>query len=512
MTQTPKHGHSQLAAKVATPTETPAGSQSNGVPTAKGGRDLPFYPDADDPQHLAFSGQANLTYGRVDALLCKLHGMLAQHGIGPGLVVSLQFRDEVVHALCLMAVGRSGATAFCIPKMASQMQRSRMMQEVGSTLILGDNPDEDGTAGYVYLTLPPEETIAPYADRPESPPRGTWLITNSSGSTGKPKLIPVDHQTLSNRLHLYRSALGKSRQDRVASLTGLDLPSTKNQMLSTLFAGATYVFKASERQTLGSFLHDEGITILYTTPAHLHQLLTVPPTEMKSLRAIVAAGAPIGAGLRHRIRDLFGDILFVRYGTSESGPISDATPADAVRIDGTVGKAIAGVQIDILAADGAPLPAGVPGSIRVRSPGLFSGYLGQDAPVAKESGFLTGDLGFLTQDGNLIHLGREDDMILMNGMNIYPAELEQALSEHPAIVAACVRPMPHPVLDAVPIAFVERAPGTQISEHEVLEFCKARLGPRAARRVIVLDHIPRNESGKPNRAALDSLLAEGRLA
>lgn len=106
-----------------------------------------------------------------------------------------------------------------------------------------------------------------------------------------------------------------------------------------------------------------------------------------------------------------------------------------------------------------------------------------------------------------VHQGREDDMMIMNGVNIYPAELEQTLSEHPAIAAVIVRPMRHDILDAVPVAFVQLMPGSQISEREVLHFCQVRLGARAARHVIILDRIPRNESGKPDRAVLDSLLA-----
>ena len=507
VTQTLNGNHCRTIEELTTRTETSAVARATPVRIGEGWLGLPFDADGYDPQGIALSGQVSLTYDEVDASLDQMQGMLARRGIRPGDVVSLQFRDELLHALHLMAVGRSGATAFGIPKTATSMQRIRMMQEVGSSLVLGDNPDEASEIGYVFVTMPPDGPANPCPVVAECAPHGAWLIINSSGSTGKPKLIPVDHQTLRNRLQLYIDALGKSRQDRVASLSSLDLPSTKNQMLSTLFAGGAYMFKTSESQALGTFLREERITVLYTTPAHLHQLLMVSPKDMKTLRAVVAAGAPIGAGLRHKFREAFGDILFVRYGTSESGPISDAAPADAVRIDGTVGKAINGVQIDILSADGTPMPPNAPGRICVRSPGLFGGYVGQAPAITKEDGFITGDIGFLTVDGHLVHQGREDDMMIMNGVNIYPAELEQTLSEHPAIAAVIVRPMRHDILDAVPVAFVQLMPGSQISEREVLHFCQVRLGARAARHVIILDRIPRNESGKPDRAVLDSLLA-----
>lgn len=458
---------------------------------------------ANSTSNIAFEcGSENISYGDLRSRLNSLAQYFSRNSVKTGDVVGLYFQREFYQALSLLALANLGATSYSLPKNASTILRNKMMQSVNANIIISDQYIEFSENRSILVE--PSLDFDGLIDSDLADPEGPWLIINSSGSTGDPKLICISHETAIRRMSLYQHHLKIGPNDRISSLTSLDLPSTKNQMLSALVNGACYVFSDTDTRRLGEFISRKRITILYTSPAHLHQLLAVSREDMKSVRAVVAAGSLISDKLRIDFKERFGEILVVRYGTSETGPISDTSPTDLDQPSGTVGLPIEGVSVEIVTADGKPTSLGQPGRIKVQSIGQADGYLGQNGLTAFGSGFFPGDLGVLTNAGQLIHLGREDDMMIMNGVNIYPPEIEHVLSKHQAVIDVVVRPQRHEILGDIPIAFVEIFPNFSVSCADLLNFCREHLGPRAPRQVQIIDKIPRNSMGKPDRKKLDS--------
>ena len=195
--------------------------------------------------------------------------------------------------------------------------------------------------------------------------------------------------------------------------------------------------------------------------------------------------------------DAYGDILYNVYGSTEAAWASIATPADLRAAPGTAGLPPTGTVLRIVDEDGVPVQRGRTGRILVRNRLLLDRYTsGDHCPVA-DGWAATGDLGHRDELGRLFVDGREDDMIVSGGENVYPQEVEDLLASHPAIVEAAVVGVPDPEFGQRLRALVVRRPGSDLSAAEVRAFVRQRLARfKTPRDVEFVDVLPRNETGK----------------
>jgi D-alanine-D-alanine ligase-like ATP-grasp enzyme len=183
---------------------------------------------------------------------------------------------------------------------------------------------------------------------------------------------------------------------------------------------------------------------------------------------------------------------------------------DVYAIAGNVGHPHPGFELQVVDAKDRPLPAGEAGLVRIRSATGIDGYLNDPIATAeafRDGWFYPGDLGRLAAGGQLIHLGRADDLMIMNGINIYPAEIEQTLLIHPAVRDAAAMPIRHPVHQDVPVAVVSLHPGADAAAQDLLRFVHDRIGAHALHQIFILEEIPRNEQGKPRRDDIRAQIA-----
>ena len=165
--------------------------------------------------------------------------------------------------------------------------------------------------------------------------------------------------------------------------------------------------------------------------------------------------------------------------------------------------------IEIIDETGTPLPKGSPGEIRTKAARMFSEYLGepdQTATALRDGWFYPGDTARMEEDGHLILLGRTDHMMNYDGLNIYPAEIETIVSEHPHVTDTAVIPLQHRLHQDVPVCAVVCDTDQELAQ-DIMQFAVQQLGNRAPRRVFQLPQIPRNASGKLDRAALKNQIA-----
>ncbi len=266
------------------------------------------------------------------------------------------------------------------------------------------------------------------------------------------------------------------------------------------------------------YIQRQSLSVVYATVFHAEALLArcVPSVEpaLPSLRVLELTSSTVSLQLRQRIRRALCPNLHVLYGTNEAGPVSIAFPPEVFNVAGTVGKPLPGLQVQVVDARKQPMPPGAIGLVRIRSPGLVNGYRDNVAGNRKlfhDGWFTPGDLGKFTPDGELLYCGRADHMMIMNGINIYPAEIERVMNAHPDVHDAAAMPVHHPVHQDVPVCAVTLRPGARTSESDLLAWAREQLGAHGPHRVLILERIARNQDGKLVRAELGELIAR-RLA
>ncbi|MGS0893715.1 class I adenylate-forming enzyme family protein [Burkholderia stagnalis] len=329
----------------------------------------------------------------------------------------------------------------------------------------------------------------------------------TTGTTGAPKGVMLSHRNL-----LFIAATSSAlRRVSPGDVVYTVLPVSHvyglaSVCLGSLYAGAT--LRLAPRfapEAVRVALADEGVTIFQGVPAMHAKLLEHLHTHGHAWRAprlrfTYSGGSPLDADLKARVERAYGVPLHNGYGMTESSPTITQTSLDAPRTDCSVGVPIPGVEMRIVAPDGADVPPGEVGEIRVRGPNVMLGYYRNPdatrAAISADGWLSTGDLARQEADGAVTIAGRSKELIIRSGFNVYPVEVEQVLNAHPDVVQAAVVGRAVEGNEEV-LAFVELAPGATAGEAGLQAWCAARLAPyKRPARIRVLDALPAASTGK----------------
>ncbi len=279
----------------------------------------------------------------------------------------------------------------------------------------------------------------------------------------------------------------------------------------------------SAEETL-RLVREEHVTMMTGVPTQWAILLQHPDfarTDFSGVRVAGVGGSAVPPELVRRMREMLGCPILSRYTSTEAGVTTGTEIGDPDEVVATtVGRPVPEVELHI-AAPGSPgdapaLPTGEVGEIVCRSPAMMREYWRVPeltAQVIDAGGWLhTGDLAYVGDDGNIRIVGRLKEMYIRGGYNVYPAEVEGVLSEHPAVQRAAVVGAPDPVLGEIGVAFVVPAPGVDaatIDRDALRAFCRERLADyKAPDRVVVVDELPVNSMLKIDKQALTARAAE----
>ena len=255
----------------------------------------------------------------------------------------------------------------------------------------------------------------------------------------------------------------------------------------------------------------QGATVLVAVPVMLQRMLDVPAAtrrtfDTSSLRAVVVSGSSLPGGLAPRFMDVFGDVVYNLYGSTEVAYTTVATPEDLRSRPGTAGRPLRGTTVAVLDAHGHPVAPGAQGHIWVGNELLFEGYTG-GGTVATTRGLMnTGDVGRLDDDGRLFVDGRADDMIVSGGENVFPEEIEHLLTAHESVAEAAVVGVADEEFGQRLKAFVVRKPAAQLTAGAVRDYVRSNLARyKVPRDVEFIENLPRNLTGKILRRELREL-------
>jgi len=297
-------------------------------------------------------------------------------------------------------------------------------------------------------------------------------------------------------------------------------------LLQACWAGATVVLtERFDPAHVAEVLVRHRVSGVAGVPSMFRALLELPPDQLRAatagLRLCTSGGAPLPPEWLEQFREVTGLPIYEGYGLTEAGPVLTMNPLGSPPKPGSVGRALPGVELRLVDAEGRPLdvvsepdpedidedvsdPAQDTGLVAVRGPNLFSGYWpdGSGGPDA-DGWFRTADVGFLDHDGDLHLVDRSSDLVIVNGFNVYPREVEAVLAELPAVAEAAVVGVPDDETGEAVKAVLVRREGEQLSEEQVRVHCAERLARFKVPSLIEFtDALPRTPTGKVARRLL----------
>jgi acyl-CoA synthetase (AMP-forming)/AMP-acid ligase II len=446
---------------------------------------------ADAPQADAFRYRdERLTYGDWHALADRLAGGLAARGVRRGDVVALLLPSTPLYPVAYMAAARLGAVTTGINVRYRRTEIGHVLRRSGAKCLLGVtewfDADFRGIVESLRSDLPelattewlaPDEVRAstraiverfgatPPADEPG--PDDPVAIVFTSGTTGAPKGAWYTHRNLlalaeiENRRH----AGGAPRRTKhlAAGLSFAHVGSMARIAIQIGGQGSSIIQDTFDAALMLETIERERLEHLGCFPTQAIMLLDHPDRprrDLTTLKSVLLGGAPSSPALIRRVQETLGVTVVVRYSSTEVGIATSSLADDAIDVlSTTVGKPTEGVELRIVDAENRPLPAGEVGTVVVRSPATMRGYWRNPEATAKtidaEGWIHTGDLGWLDAQGYLHLRGRESEMFIRGGYNVYPSEVEDVLARHPKIARAAIVGMPDDRLGEVGWAFVQ---------------------------------------------------------
>jgi acyl-CoA synthetase (AMP-forming)/AMP-acid ligase II len=463
--------------------------------------------------------RGSLTFAELwDRSLRLAHGLRAA-GIREGSGVGILCRNHRGFLESITAIGLLGADALYLNTGFAAPQLRDVLQREGASAVIYDEEFEEvvqpaiaDRPGFIAWhddtprrpTL--EQLIGAHAASPLPKPGRigrTTILT--SGTTGTPKGAQRTGQS-SGGIDTVIGVLELMplRRDSVRFVVA---PAFHAWGLAQLIAAVLFHCTTVLRRrfdpedtlrTIAATRADEMVVI----PTMLQRILELPIDVIRRydtscLRLVAASGSALPGDLARRWMDTFGDNLYNLYGSTEVAQASIARPQDLRAAPGTAGVPPRGTLVRILDADGKPLPHGQSGRIFVRNSLKFSGYTGGGGKAVVDDMISTGDVGRFDSEGRLFIEGRDDDMIVSGGENVFPQEVEDLLSDHPAIKDVAVIGVEDAEFGQRLKAFVVLRPGAELDAETVRNHVRSQLARhKVPRDVEFLDEIPRTQTGK----------------
>jgi bile acid-coenzyme A ligase len=473
------------------------------------GRRLSDFAAADpDGTALVFSPtegpDIRVTWGELDRRSNQVARLLAQRGVGVDDVVIVGIKNSVEHFFTTFGTWKVGGCVIPLRWDLPAWERERLLEVAAPTAVVAEWDDSDSPVIRVSEIVG-STTLADDPLPDVTPPRANGIA--SSGSTGRPKII------VNPRPGEYVAEDEKSMTGVLASVQLVPTTlyhtngfATYNYMLRGESLVVMERFDAAKAVDLVERYRVNAFTAVPTMLQRIARVPGVTERDWSSIQAVQYGGASIPEWLVRFWIDLVGpERFFLSYGSTERVGLCIARGDEWLAHPGTCGRGYDGTEVKILDGEGQPVPNGTVGEIFMRQPnavGPSFEYVGASPPPQTEDGFTSiGDLGWMDDDGYLYIADRRVDMIISGGANVFPAEVEAALTEHPGVGDVCVVGLPDPEWGRRVHAVVQPADLAHPPTVADLDaHCRERLAAyKRPKTYELVDALPRSDAGKINR-------------
>ncbi len=470
---------------------------------------------AETPDRLALvAGERRITFAELDADANRWANYFTAAGVGHGDRVGVMAGNRPEIFSCWYGAGRVGAMVVPISYRFTGPEVAYLLADSQAAAFVFEDPaivgpataDVEGLGLIVGIDAPAVAASSPEARVEEFIGSLTVFMNYTSGTTGKPKGItrplPVPARELPPQPF---AEYWGFRRDDVHLLCGPAYHTAPgNYAVMHLNEGARVVImdRFSAEECL-SLIERERVTTSHMVPANFVRILEADWSahDRSSVRKILHAAAPCPVAVRRRIMEVFpAGSIWEYFGMSE-GFGTTISPDEWLAKPGSVGRPFPGLSLRIADEDGEILGPGEVGVIYVSAfpTHRFSYHNAEEktAQAWKDDYFTVGDMGYVDEDGYLFVVDRRVDLILSGGVNIYPAEIEQALAEHAEVVDSAVFGLPDERMGQQVFALVETRPAAGLTEEALVEYLSERLARyKLPRRIEFVDELPREPSGK----------------
>jgi len=472
-----------------------------------------------------------VTFAELDQRANRYAAAMRRLGVGPGdRVTGISYNsiegNETAHG-----VRRIGAVGVPINYHLRPAEVAFIVKDSGARVVTASPEflavvDEarsqvEGDRHYVLTgagSPPPgwlsyEELLAEGADEEAAEgasPIGASMIY-TSGTTGRPKgAFRPNGVDVKNILQII-SVFGLSPDD-VHLMAGPGYHSAVGffSALSQLLGATVVIEKRFDATEALALIAKHRVTTTFMAPTLISRMLNLPEDyragiDHSSFKQIIMGAAPCPISLKEKCIAYFGPILWEFYGATETGINTVLKPEDQLRKPGSAGTALEGQDIRLIDEEGVEVPVGMPGEFVVRNDAPAEYYNRPDATANsnRDGYFSVGDIAYRDEDGYYYICDRKIDMVISGGVNIYPAEVEAVLFEHPAVEDAAIIGVPNEEYGEEVKAVVKLKPGATATEAELIEFCNQRVaGYKRPKSVDFIEDFPRDVTGKTQKRLL----------
>jgi long-chain acyl-CoA synthetase len=477
----------------------------------------------------------SLTYWELDELSDRIAAGLAARGVGPESCVSILAQNRWEWIAGYHGILKAGAVVNPLNVMLTVEETRYILGDCKAGAVLTTS-DRAPAMLEVARELPALETVVSFGDAPagavafdelleaapaqgvatEPAPGSLCTIGYTSGTTGRPKGAMQSHRAV-----LLNCALTATMHVRTADdvvVTALPAPHVYGNVVinGTFLAGGTVVLmERFEAERTLELITRHRATLFEGVPAMYAMLLAdggIGRADLSSLRRSTVGGQTIAVSVMEEWESRSGAPLIELWGMTEISGLGTTHALYAPNVHGSIGVALPGIEVRVGSLDDGSRTAapGEPGELLVRGPLTTLGYFGNPAATAElidgDRWLHSGDVAHADAEGHFFIVDRLKDMIITSGYNVYPAEIERVVAQHPAVAMVGVGRIADEVRGELARAYVVLRPGTTLGEEELVDFCRPQLAAyKLPRSVRFVDDLPRTSSGKIIRRQLSEL-------
>ncbi len=463
-----------------------------------------------------------LTFGELESRSNSLARVLRESGVGPSDSVAVMCRNHRGFVDAVFACAKLGASVLLLNTDFARPQLLGVIEREAPQAVIYDSEFEnllegaEGAGprlsrfvswvedGHEVTERVVEEAIAQTSDAPLDPPDDpSRFVILTSGTTGTPKGAQRESPGSLAPLAILLAMIPMRSERTTVIAAPLFHSWGFANFLFGLALGSSYVLRRRfDPEATLAMAADNDADALVVVPVMLQRIMELDEEildsyELPKLRVTAASGSSLPGDLATRWMDAFGDNLYNFYGSTEVGWATIATPEDMRAAPGTAGRPPRGTSIELLDANGASVPDGETGRIFVGNEMSFEGYTGGGGKDVVDGMLSSGDVGHFDAGGRLFIDGRDDEMIISGGENVFPREVEDLLAAHEAIDEAAVIGVDDEKFGQRLKAFVVISSKYELDEAEVKGYIRENLARyKVPREVEFLDELPRNPTGK----------------
>ena len=465
-----------------------------------------------DPSHLAFTGEVDVTYGALEDAIHRYRNAIYALGIREGERVSLYSANRAEFVYAFMAVVSLGAIIVPVNNSLVDREVDYILKDSGSTLLITDTP-MDVSVPSISIEELDEKSHEPLPEAPDFPASLTeddiCALIYTSGTTGSPKGAMLTHKNLVRNVEQFTARIIFKPEDKVLCV----LPMFHCYGMTTIVHGSLYahstivILRSRTPSEIINTIVKYDVTIAIMVPP-MYNLLARKgdPSLMKTVHTFISGGASIPQPVAQAFFMRYKHPVQEGYGLTEASPVVCVLPTAKPKYL-TSGPAIPGVEAMISVEMSGPYVPGTVGELLVRGDNVMKGYWNKPEETKKvltEDGWLhTGDLAYMDEDRYIYIVDRLKDLIIVNGENIYPGEVEDCIYEVEGVGECAVVGHPDALRGQVVWAYVVMKEGYTFDENKIRKYMMINIASyKIPKRFIPMDALPKNATGKILKRAL----------